>query len=211
MRRLIPLSIFTVLMAAPAFAQDSPLQVPPGSRTPSAPATAVTPAPMPPQTARPPAQAPPAPTGTPRASTPRAPFIGGQNMPAMPASTNIRLELVITDTFTGTPVKKAVSLLVLTGNSGMIRTTNVGRSGPANLDVDAVVQAYENGMVSTRITFQYQPATPTDGALAGTRPPTLNESITVALMDGKPMTISQSADPATDRKVTAELTATILK
>jgi hypothetical protein len=156
------------------------------------------------QTATPPAQAP-------RAEAPRAPYIASATNQPMPASTNIRLELVITDTFTGAPVKKSVSLLVVTGNSGMIRTSNTMTGTLAVLNVDAVAAAYQSGVVSTRLTFEYSPPPPIEGPLAGRRSPSLNESITVVLQDGKPMVISQSADPATDRKVTAELTATILK
>jgi hypothetical protein len=39
----------------------------------------------------------------------------------------------------------------------------------------------------------------------------LNEQITLILVPGKPMTISQAADPVSDRRITVELTATILK
>jgi hypothetical protein len=38
----------------------------------------------------------------------------------------------------------------------------------------------------------------------------LSESIGVILADGVPLTISQSADPITERRVTVEATATIL-
>ena len=41
--------------------------------------------------------------------------------------------------------------------------------------------------------------------------PNINESLSVILEDGKPMLISQSADPVTDRKVKVEVKATILK
>lgn len=215
MRRLSSLLTIILLAATPTFAQAQQPPRPTSGIAPAGlPATAVapTPATAPAQTAPPVVQsgratAPQAP----RASAPRAPQIASATNKPMPAATNIRLELLITDTFTGTPVKKSVSLLILTGNSGMIRTMNTGMGGAATLDVDAIAAAYQNGMVATRITFQYQPAPVTEGDLAGKRPPTLNESITVVLMDGKPMAISQSADPATDRKVTAELTATILK
>ena len=47
-------------------------------------------------------------------------------------------------------------------------------------------------------------------APAAARPGRLHESITVRLTNGKPLVVSQSADPASDRKVTVELTATIL-
>jgi hypothetical protein len=39
----------------------------------------------------------------------------------------------------------------------------------------------------------------------------VNESVAVVLDAGKPMTVTQSADPLTDRKVTVEVKATILK
>lgn len=131
-----------------------------------------------------------------------------QNNLPLPAATNIRLELAITDTFTGSPVKKTVSLLILNGNSGMIRTR--GSDGWSVLNVDAVAQAYQNGQVSLRLTFEYAPTSAKD-VTPNNRPPSLNESITVVLQDGKSMLVSQSADPGTDRKVTTELTATILK
>lgn len=148
------------------------------------------------------------PAAAPRPETPRAPSIMSQNNLPMAAATNIRLDLAITDTFTGSPVKKTVSLLILNGNSGMIRTR--GSDGWSVLNVDAVAQAYQNGQVSLRMTFEYAPSSSKEASV-NNRPPSLNESITVVLQDGKPMMVSQSADPATDRKVTAELTATILK
>jgi hypothetical protein len=153
------------------------------------------------------AQATTPPAAAPRAEAPRPPSIGGANNQPMPSGTNIRLDLVITDTYTGAPVKKTVSLLVLNGHSGMIRTN--GSDGWSVLNVDAVAGAWTGGQVSLRMTFEYTPAQ-TKETSAG-RAPRLNESITVVLQDGKPLMVSQSADPATDRKVTAELTATILK
>ena len=215
------------LVAAPAMAQTAPTPQPPGGMVdPTFTPSATTPTPMAsqggPQGAAPTPGvqiAPPAGTPTPmagqnappRAETPRAPSIGAPSSALVPPATNIRLELVITDTFTGTPVKKSVSLLLLTGNSGMIRTSNTGSGNLAILNVDAIAAGYLNGQIPTRITFEYSPAPQTEGPLAGRRSPTLNESITVVLQDGKPLMISQSADPASDRKVTAELTATILK
>ena len=151
------------------------------------------------------------PTQAPQAVTPRpaaAPYIGGPNSQPMSSATNIRLDLTITDTFTGTPVKKTVSMIVLTQNGGMIRTASP--EGWAVLNIDAVAGAYQGGLVSVRMTFEYSPALPKDISTTG-RPPKLNESITVVLQDGKPLVVSQSADPVSDRKVTAELTATILK
>ena len=151
------------------------------------------------------------PTQAPQAITPRppsAPNIAGPNNQGMPAHTNIRLELTITDTFTGSPVKKTVTMIVLQNNGGMIRTTSA--DGWSNLNVDAVAAAYTSGLVSVRMTFEYTPPLGKEPTVSS-RPPRLNESITVVLQDGKALMVSQSADPATDRKVTADLTATILK
>jgi len=191
-----------LLVTAPALAQSTPQPARPGIVIPA-------PAPQGGQQQGQGQMTPPA--AAPRAEAPRAPSIGGPNNQPMPAGTNIRLELAITDTYTGAPVKKTVSLLVLSNNSGMIRTNNYGDAGLATLNVDAVAAAYQSGQVSVRITFEYTPARLKEGTASTGRPPTLNESITVVLQDGKPLMVSQSADPATDRKVTAELTATILK
>jgi len=196
MRRLTSLLILTLLVAAPAVAQGIPTPQPPAAAPTRFSAQAA-----------PPAAAPtPAP---PRAETPRAPQIATPGNPPQ-GPVNIRLELAITDTFSGIPVKKSVSLLVLNGNSGMIRTTNY-EADQATLNVDAMANAYQNGLISVRLTFDYSPAAAKDSQGRATRSPRLNESITVVLQDGKTLMVSQSADPGSDRKVTAELTGTILK
>ncbi len=197
-----------LLATAPALAQTPP----------PSPRAGVMPAPTPPRQGPQPDQGQQAPQPgqgqqmTPPATAPRpeprAPSISSQgNLPLGPV--NIKLDLAVTDNFSGTPIKKSVSLLLLNGYNGMIRTTSYA-DGNAVLNVDAIASAYQNGQVSLRMTFEYVPARPKENPNTG-RPPTLNESITVVLQDGKPLMVSQSADPATDRKVTAELTATILK
>jgi hypothetical protein len=58
------------------------------------------------------------------------------------------------------------------------------------------------------------PDTPQPGTASTTEKPwttTLQESMGVIVENGKPTVISQSADPRTDRKVTVEVKATILK
>jgi hypothetical protein len=205
----------SLLVGAPALAQSTPPaglpDVPPGLIEPTIQRpSAVAPTPTPPGQGRQPGQGEQVATTPPAAAPrpePRAPSIGAMGNTPMPAATNIRLDLVITDTYTGVPVKKTVSLLVLTGHNGMIRTR--GSDGWSVLNVDAIAAAYTGGQVSLRMTFEYTPAQskePNSG-----RAPTLNESITVVLQDGKPLMVSQSADPTTERRVTAELTATILK
>jgi hypothetical protein len=152
--------------------------------------------------------------------------------PALPTLTaNVKLDLTITDTYTGTPVKKTVSMLVLNGSSGMIRTTNrLANGSNVGLNIDAAATIHQGGLVTVRVTFEYTPAQlaafrpesreeeialRTQQAERGlsptSQPAQLHETLSVVLQDGKPLLVSQSADPTTDRKVTVELMATILK
>jgi hypothetical protein len=220
--RVLPMvAALGFMITTPALAQRTPaptqpVSTPPGLTEPMLIPGAVTPVPaqqgrQTPQAGQGISTTPPA--SAPRPETPRAPFIGNSANAPMSPATNIRLDLTITDNFTGSPVKKSVTMLLLTGNNGMIRTSSV--DGWAVLNVDAIAAAFTGGLVSVRMTFEYTPAltkpiTNIENT-GGGRPPRLNESITVVLQDGKPLMVSQSADPATDRKVTAELTATILK
>jgi len=129
------------------------------------------------------------------------------------ASTNVRLDMKISDTFTGQAVIKEVTMIIQSGSNGRIRTEKMANQRHrVNLNVDASTTAYVNGVVRVSVTFEYSPA-PSDTAAGdpASPPPQLNESIVVILQDGKPMIVSQSADPMTARKVTVELTATILK
>ena len=43
------------------------------------------------------------------------------------------------------------------------------------------------------------------------RPTELNQSLTVVLQTGKPLIVSQAADPVSDRKIIVEVKATVLK
>jgi hypothetical protein len=135
---------------------------------------------------------------------------------------NVKLELSITDTYAGTPAKKTVTMLVSNGGSGMIRTSNRLPDGsPVNLNVDCQVSVSsvalpgrERGpeVIRTSLTFLYTPAQASSGeGRPAPRPADLTESVNVLLQDGKLTVVSQSADPATDRKVTVEVTATIIR
>ena len=121
---------------------------------------------------------------------------------------NIRLELTITDTLTGTPTTKTLAMHIMSGESGSIRSVTGGGGG--QLDVDAGVRVYQNTMIRTSLSFSYGAVAP-PSATPVARPATLQESITVLLQDGKPLLVSQSADPGSDRKVTVELKATIVR
>lgn len=132
---------------------------------------------------------------------------------AVQVPTNIKLDLAITDTYAGLPVKKTVSMLIMAGQGGMIRTSNRLASGAeVKLNVDANARIHPNaaGFISVQLTFEYTPAQAVSEHSAG-HPAMLHESLNVFLQNGKPLVVSQSADPSTERRVTVELTGTIQK
>jgi hypothetical protein len=168
-----------------------------------------------------------------RVTQPAQPESSPPRAPGLPTPTaNVKLDLTITDTYTGTPVKKTVSMLIMNGSSGMIRTANRLATGSnVGLNVDAAATIYQGGLITVRVTFEYTPAQAPSivnpqnreqidalrtqqaerGLSPTSQPAELHESLSVVLQDGKPLLVSQSADPTTDRKVTAEVMATILK
>lgn len=120
---------------------------------------------------------------------------------------NLQIELTITDTQgSAKPETKVVSMLTADGWMGRIRTV----SGPmsAMLNVDATPTVLENDRIRMQLTVEYAPA-PT--GQPSQKPATLHESLNVILQNGKPLVISQAADPAIDRKMTVEIKASILK
>ena len=125
--------------------------------------------------------------------------------------TNVQVELTLTDQLgSGAPQKKTVSMIVASGSWGKIRNTGP-RTGPAQigLNVDARPFVSVEGPVQLELTIYYYP--PQGDAKDPGVPTELNQSLTVVLQSGKPLLISQSADPASDRKVVVEVRATVLK
>ena len=133
---------------------------------------------------------------------------------AVPAA-NIRLEIMISDQRgSATPTTKAVTLVLADRNSGRIRTSGDVRT-PAGyrqvtLNVDAFPTLLPNGRVQVNVTLEFRP-TIAEGASVEETPTSISEVINVLLEDGKPLVVSQSADPHTDRRVRVELKATIVK
>jgi hypothetical protein len=86
----------------------------------------------------------------------------------------------------------------------------VGNTG-MGLNVDIRPRLEKDGRINLNLTFNYVPELAGESAPGVNRPPDLNETMEVFLVDGKPLLISQSADPKGDRKVTVEVTATVVK
>ena len=121
----------------------------------------------------------------------------------------IRIEVTLTDSLLGNAGgKKSMSMIVVDNNGGAIRSQ--GPDSGIQLNVDAAPHLRPDGRIYLSLTIFYVPDASGSGAnrVAGA---TLNESVSVIVADGKPMVISQSADPRGDRKVTVEVTATVVK
>jgi len=129
-----------------------------------------------------------------------------QAQPARSAAqlANIRVELTIVDQRSDAPgAPKTVTMLVEDRQSARIRT---GR-GNASLNVDVRPDILREGRIRVMLSLEYTPQDGPDRAA----PMPIQESVTALLEDGKPVVVSQSADPAGDRKVRLEVKATIVK
>jgi hypothetical protein len=211
MRHVFTAVVVSLLVAAPALAQTAPPSppTPVAAPPPSQPAPSAPPPAAPyyyrgQNTAPPPAQKPgSAPTPPATNTPPRADaFLHGSN---------IKIELTISESGSAaTMAKKTVVLTTMTGRRASLRSSvNRGEGVPSlTLSVDASPEAQVDGRIFLTLGVVYSPDS---AASDNTRPADLNESLTVFVADGKPLVISQSADPKGDRKVTVEVTATILK
>lgn len=133
----------------------------------------------------------PAPTQKPEAAEPSQPRQG-------PQPVNVRIDLALSEEGEGAAPPKTVTMLVAAGELGRIRTG----AGSLVLNVDARPVILQNGLIRVMLSLQYGTGSPSGH---------VSQSLYTVLTSGKPLMVSQSADPKSDRRVTAELTATVLK
>jgi hypothetical protein len=168
------------------------------------------------------APAKPAAEAKPEAAAPKAP----PEPPPLPL--NIKIEVSITDqSGTNPPAKKVVTMIASDRMSTNVRSSaSVPVKQPSNypnptfsyrtvqINVDArpaIVQKDPN-KISMNFGLEYLPTTRLTAQEEGEPGLTSwNERLSVILESGKPMIVSQAADPTSDRKITVEVTATILK
>jgi hypothetical protein len=161
-----------------------------------------------------PAQPTPKPTTQPKPAAP-APRREGQPI-------NVKVELVITDQRgAAAPVKKNVSVIVGDEREGSIRSQSRmpapgafnPTGGGVQLNVDAAPTILSDGKIRMNLRIFYD--LPVGEGRSGNPndvPPTqIQESVNLILENGKPLVVTQSADPLIDRQVTVEVKATILK
>ena len=152
------------------------------------------------------------PQGTPASTTAPAAFQGrvfGQPLA-------VRIELTITDQVgTAAPSKKTISMLAADGERASVRSTNRTKDNrsSAQFSIDAKpILSQDRIRVDLSLIYDLPEVGSPDASEKD--PPwmtNLAEQIGVILDNGKPLVISQSADPRTDRRVTVEVKATILK
>jgi len=108
-----------------------------------------------------------------------------------------------------------MALVLADRTNGMVRSESQLRSaGSVPLHIDAEAALVEKDRVLVQIGLEYN--VPGAGRDVGQEPPEtrysqVRESIRAILQDGKPLVVSESADPITDRKVKVEVKATILR
>jgi hypothetical protein len=177
------------------------------------------------QTPAPAATQPTAPTPAAQPTPKPADILPPRRIP-LPAAANIRVDITITDQAgTAAPLKKTLNVISADGGSGSVRskaTVAVPRFPPGpdpknyiyedlplNVDVRPEITENEN-RIRTRLILNYETFSPkSEGTPAVRSVVTVDQW--VMLDNGKPLVVSQSADATTDRRVTVELKATIMK
>jgi len=151
----------------------------------------------------------------------RAASTAGQGLGSRASMDNIRLELTITDqTGNAQPVRKTVTMLLADRGMGRVRSGGeVYRAGtseapgsqylPVTLNADASIQTMDGDRIRIGITVEYQPAMTTGSDVR--RMSMLNQTVEVVLTSGKTVTIVEAADPMSDRKVTLQALATVIR
>ena len=152
-----------------------------------------------------------------------APAKAAPEPPALPV--NIKIEVSITDqTGSGTPARKLVTMIAGDHQSTNIRSaasvpvrsspnsqTTFMRDVTINVDARPIIIQKEPNKISLSLGLEYFPKAQGSQEVMEAGMATFSERLGLILESGKPMMISQAADPTSDRKITVEITATILK
>lgn len=195
-----------------AFAQTPPpletLQPPPEV---AAPVMAPAPDQQPPRTPQP---------GRTPTPPPPPPGMAGQPGPPLPPpqpgqSVNVKIDLTITDEGgAAAPLKKVVSMTIADREFGQIRSTAFipGSIGEVPLNVDVRPSIQTDGKLRVQLSINYDSTdVPAREGATNPRKIMIREQLGFIVENGKPLVVSQSADPLGDRKVTVEVKATILR
>jgi hypothetical protein len=121
------------------------------------------------------------------------------------ASQLVRIELTIADQQgADEPVRKTLAMVVADGAQGSIRNAS-GPRGPITVDARPVVTG-DSIRLTVKVNYELR-----DGAGRQRLGALLNQQVTVVLAPGRPLTVSQAADPGSNRRIGVEVTATIVR
>ena len=141
---------------------------------------------------------------------------------------NIKIEVSITDqTGSSQPARKVVSMIVGDRQVTSIRSSaNVpvrlvtapnippsftNRTVTINVDARPSIVLKEPNKILVTFGLEYFPKGTTSQEEMEPGMASINERLGLIFESGKPVIVSQAADPTSDRKITVEVTATILK
>jgi hypothetical protein len=148
-----------------------------------------------------------------------------RSAPVAPRGPNIQVEITISDQVgSEPPLKKTLNVIAADHGSGAIRSTATVAvpsypPGPdpkgysyerLPLNVDIKPEVLKDGLISMQLTLNYETYYSSKASGPAVRSVVFINQW-VMLENGKPLVVSQSADATTDRKVTVELKATIMK
>jgi len=125
---------------------------------------------------------------------------------------NVRVELTIRDQRgSAPPESKTVAIVTADRTAGRVRTGGNVRTEKfgvqdVRLNVDARPQILRDGQIRLFLTFEYRPA---DTEVSPSN--NISEMLECVLASGQSLGVTKSADPNSDRSVTVEVKATILK
>ena len=112
----------------------------------------------------------------------------------------------------GAAVKRSVSMLVADRRAGSVRSSGQAATTARDivLNIDAIPTIIKESLIRLDLTLEYAPK-PSNESSAREGLVELNQRLSVLVDAGKPTVISQATDPTSDRKISVEVTAVVVK
>ena len=122
---------------------------------------------------------------------------------------NVRYEITIRETGGMQTSPKTVNLVLAMNEQSSVRANGLAASRASHaLNVDVMPMNLRDNRVRTRIVFEY---TPSRENVQGPPPFSMRQTLNVWLDSGKPLVVSEAADPVSDRRFTVSVTATVIR
>lgn len=131
------------------------------------------------------------------------------------SAVNVKVEVTISEAMGSSPgTKKVVTLVTSDRANGVIRSSGdvrvADRYRSVAINVDARPVVIRDGTLRLDLALEYQPQA-TSGADKEPGLWRVTERVNVLLQSDKPLLISETFDPSSERRVTVEVKATIVK